>query len=129
MGDYATSKAYLPEQDLSDGVLKIGLFEGTVGKVTVKDNRWTKTGYIKNRVAPVPGELLKISELEQDVIKFNANNAIKLKVGLSAGEEPGTTDITLNAQDPFPFRLAFMTDNQGRQTIGTTRWGRYVNRR
>ena len=123
MGDYATSKAYLPEQDLSDGVLKIGLFEGTVGKVTVKDNRWTKTGYIKNRVAPVPGELLKISELEQDVIKFNANNAIKLKVGLSAGEEPGTTDITLNAQDPFPFRLAFMTDNQGRQTIGTTRWG------
>lgn len=123
LGDYATSKAYLPEQDLSDGVLKIGLFEGTVGKVTVKDNRWTKTGYIKNRVAPVPGELLKISELEQDVIKFNANNAIKLKVGLSAGEEPGTTDITLNAQDPFPFRLAFMTDNRGRQTIGTTRWG------
>lgn len=123
LGDYATSKAYLPPQDITNGVLKIGLFEGTVGKVTVKNNRWTKTGYIESRVAPKPGDLLKISELEQDVIKFNNNNPIKLKVGLSAGEEQGQTDITLNAEDPFPFHIAFMTDNQGRQTIGTTRWG------
>ncbi len=123
LGDYATSKAYLPPQDLSDGVLKINLFEGTVGKVTVKDNRWTKTGYIKNRVAPTPGDLLKVGELEKDVILFNKNNAVKLKVGLSAGEEPGQTDITLNTEDPFPFHLAFLVDNQGRQTIGTTRWG------
>lgn len=129
MGDYATSKAYLPEQDLSDGVLKIGLFEGTVGKVTVKDNRWTKTGYIKNRVAPVPGELLKISELEQDVIKFNANNAIKLKVGLSAGEEPGTTDITLNAQDPFPFSSCVYDRQSGPSNNRYNKMGRYVNRR
>ena len=123
LGDYATSKAYLPPQDLSDGVLKINLFEGTVGKVTVKDNRWTKTGYIKNRVAPKPGDLFKVSELEEDVIKFNNNNTVKLKVGLSAGEEQGETDITLNTEDPFPFHIAFLVDNQGRQTIGTTRWG------
>lgn len=123
LGDYATSKAYLPPQDLSSGVLKIGLFEGKVGKVTVKGNRWTKSGYITSRVAPVPGEVLKVSDLEQDVIKFNNNNTVKLKVGLSASEEPGMTDITLNTEDPFPFHIAFMTDNQGRQTIGTTRWG------
>ena len=123
LGDYATSKAYLPPQDLSRGVLKIGLFEGKVGKVTVKGNRWTKSGYITSRVAPVPGEVLKVSDLEQDVIKFNNNNTVKLKVGLSASEEPGMTDITLNTEDPFPFHIAFMTDNQGRQTIGTTRWG------
>lgn len=123
LGDYATSKAYLPPQDLSDGVLKIGLFEGTVGKVTIKDNRWTKTAYIEKRVAPKEGDLLKIGKVEQDIIKFNNNNTVKLRVGLNAGEEQGQTDITLNAEDPFPFHFAVMTDNQGRQTIGTQRVG------
>ena len=123
LGDYATSKAYLPPQDLTDGVLKIGLMEGTVGKVTVQGNRWTRTSYITKRVAPTPGDLLKVSDIEEDIIKFNNNNTVKLNVALSAGEEQGQSDITLNALDPFPFHIAFMTDNQGRQAIGTTRWG------
>lgn len=123
LGDYATSKAYLPPQDISEGVLKIGLFEGTVGKVTINDNRWTKTGYIKNRIGLKEGELLKISDLEDDIVKFNNNNDVKLRVELSAGEQQGETDITLNAIDPFPFHIAFMSDNQGRQSIGKARWG------
>lgn len=123
LGDYATSKAYLPPQDLSDGVLKIGLFEGRVGKVKIQNNRWTKRGYIENRLNIEEGDLFKLGDLEKDVIKFNNNNSIKLRVGLEAGENQGETDVTINAEDPFPFHIAFMTDNQGRQTIGTTRWG------
>lgn len=123
LGDYATSKAYLPPQDISEGVLKIGLFEGTVGKVTINDNRWTKTGYIKNRIDVKEGDLLKISDLEDDIVKFNNNNDVKIRVELTAGEEQGQTDITLNTIDPFPFHIAFMSDNQGRQSIGKARWG------
>lgn len=124
LGNYATSKAYLPPQDISNGTLKIGLFEGTVGKVTVKNNRWTKRGYIENRITLNEGEIFNLEDLEKDVIKFNNNNnSIKVRVGLSAGANKGETDVTLNAEEDFPFHVAFMTDNQGRQTIGTTRWG------
>ena len=123
LGNYSTSKAYLPPQDLTNGVLQIGLFEGTIGKIEVKNNRWTKRGYIDSRISLEEGSIFNLEELEKDVIKFNNNNSVKIKVGLSAGENRGETDITLNTQDPFPFHLAFMTDNQGRQTIGTTRWG------
>ena len=123
LGDYVTSKAYLPPQDLSDGVLKIGLMEGTVGKVKVEGNRWTRTSYIQKRVDNKEGEILKISDIEKDVIKFNNNNAVKLRVGLNAGEEQGETDITLQTEDPFPFHVAFMTDNQGRQAVGVGRFG------
>ena len=124
LGDYPTSKAYLPPQTITkDGVLKIGLMEGTVGKVSVEGNRWTRTSYIEKRVAPKEGELFRLGDLEKDVIKFNNNNQVKLKVGLNAGDEQGETDIVLNVEDPNPFHIAFMVDNQGRQTIGTTRWG------
>lgn len=123
LGNYVTSKAYIPPQDLTNGVLQIGLFEGTVGKIEIKNNRWTKRGYIDSRITLEEGDIFNIEELEKDVIKFNNNNSVKIKVGLSAGENKGQTDVTLNTQDPFPFHLAFMTDNQGRQSIGTTRWG------
>ena len=124
LGDYPTSKAYLPPQTITkEGILKIGLFEGPVGKVIVDGNRWTKSSYIEKRVAPKEGELFRLGDLEKDVIKFNNNNQVKLRVGLNAGEQQGETDIVLNTEDPFPFHIAFMTDNQGRQTIGTTRWG------
>lgn len=123
LGDYVTSKAYLPPQDLSDGVLKIGLMEGTVGNVKVEGNRWTRTSYIKNRIDPKEGEVLRLSDIEKDVIKFNNNNTAKIKVGLNAGEEQGETDITLNTEEPFPFRIAFMSDNQGRQAVGVARYG------
>ncbi len=123
LGDYVTSKAYLPPQDLTDGVLKIGLMEGTVGDIKVEGNRWTRDSFIKKRVNQKEGDILKISDIEKDVIKFNNNNTAKIKVGLSAGEEQGQTDITLNTMEPFPFRLAFMTDNQGRQAVGVGRFG------
>lgn len=123
LSNYATSRAYLPPQTVSNGVLKIGLMEGSVGEVKVEGNRWTRTSYIKKQVGIKEGELLNVSELEKDVIKFNNNNTVKLKVGLSAGKDVGESDVTLNTEERFPFHLAIMTDNQGRKTVGTGRFG------
>lgn len=123
LSNYATSRAYLPPQTVSKGVLKIGLMEGSIGKVKVEGNRWTRTSYIKKQVGIKEGELLNVNELEKDVIKFNNNNTVKLKVGLSAGEEIGESDVTLNTEERFPFHLAIMTDNQGRKAVGTGRFG------
>ena len=123
LGNYPTSKAYLPPQTVKDGVLKIGLLEGTIGKVKVEGNRWTRTSYIEKRINPDEGEVLNIGDIEKEVIKFNNNNAVKVRVGLSAGEHQGETDVTLRAEESYPFHIAFMTDNQGRKAVGTGRFG------
>lgn len=127
LSNYATSRAYLPPQTVSKGILKIGLMEGSVGKVKVEGNRWTRTSYIKKQVGIKEGELLNVNEIEKDVIKFNNNNSVKLKVGLSAGEEIGESDVTLNTEERFPFHIAIMTDNQGRKTVGTGRFGSMIS--
>ena len=126
LGDYTTSRAYLPPQTIEDGILKIGLMEGTVGKVRVEDNEWTRTTYITSRVPVEEGSVVRLGKLQKDVIKFNNLNTAKLKIELYAGENQGETDIVLKTEEPFPFRVSVMTDNAGRESTGKNRVGAMV---
>lgn len=126
LGDYTTSRAYLPPQTIEDGVLKIGLMEGTVGKVRVEDNEWTRTTYITSRVPIQEGSVVQLGKLQKDVMKFNNLNTAKLKIELYAGENQGETDIVLKTEEPFPFKVSVMTDNAGRESTGKNRVGAMV---
>ena len=126
LGDYTTSRAYLPPQTIEDGVLKIGLMEGTVGKVRVEDNEWTRTTYITSRVPIEEGSVVQLGKLQKDVIKFNNLNTAKLKIELYAGENQGETDIVLKTEEPFPFKVSVMTDNAGRESTGKNRVGAMI---
>ncbi len=121
---YVTARAFLPPQNVSDGIVRVSLVEGTVGKVTVENNRWTSDSYIKKRISANDGELFKIIELEQDVVKFNRyNDGVKLKANLKKGANQGETDIVLETEEKFPFHVIGLMDNAGRKTIGELRGG------
>lgn len=121
---YVTARAFLPPQTIENGVVKINLVEGTVGNITVEDNRWTRESFIKKRLSAKEGEIFEIGLLEQDILKFNKyNDGVKLKANLEKGESIGTTDIKLKAEEKFPFHVIGLMDNAGRKTIGELRGG------
>lgn len=53
---YITSFAYLSQQNSKNGLLKIAIKEGKVGKINIKGNRWTKVSHIKSRLDITEGE-------------------------------------------------------------------------
>ena len=121
---YVTARAYLPEQTIEKGTLKIALFEGKVGNVTVEGNRWTKKSHIKKRLGVQEGEVFNIQELENNMLVYNRyNNNIMIKGDLNQGEKAGTTDIKIKAEEKAPYHLIAVTDNAGRKTIGKNRAG------
>lgn len=122
---YVTARAFVPEQEVSDGTLFIDLIEGRVGDVTVANNRWTKDSYIKKRINAKSDNIFDIVELEQDVLNFNKYTpGIELSANLKPGEKKmGTTDIELAAREKLPFHTSFIFDNAGRSTIGKLRGG------
>lgn len=121
---YVTARAFLPPQTIENGVVKINLVEGTVGEITVSDNKYTSSNYVKKRISAKKGDIFEIVELEQDILKFNKyNDGIKLKANLNKGKEIGTTDINIKAEERFPFRVTALMDNAGRKTIGELRGG------
>lgn len=125
--DYFTSRAYLPEQNVNDGTLLIGLYEGRIGKITVSNNKWTRSSYITNRIDTKEGELFKLRALEKQVINFNNKNDVKLSVQIKPGEEVGTTDVEIKTDNKLPFHITGVFDNQGRENIGVLRGGAVIS--
>ncbi len=121
--DYFTSRAYLPEQNVANGVLTISLYEGRVGKINVENNKWTRSSYITNRIDTKEGDLFKLRALEKQVVSFNNYNDVKLNVKIKPGEEVGTTDVDIKTDDKFPFHITGVFDNMGRENIGVLRGG------
>ena len=124
---FVTARAYLPEQTVENGHIYIALMESRIGNVTIKDNKWTKTGYIERRIPEKQGQILDIVELEKDILDFNRyTDGIDLSATLKAGEKPGTTDIDLVADERFPFHVMGIFDNAGRYNTGSLRGGAMI---
>lgn len=124
---FVTAKAFLPEQTVENGHIYIELIESKVGNLTVENNKWTRTKYITDRIEQEPGQLFDIVELEQDILDFNRyNEGVNLTANLSAGSEPGTTDITVRANEKIPFHVVGIMDNAGRYQTGRLRGGAMI---
>ena len=122
---FVTARAYIPEQTIENNRVKIELLEGRVGEITVKGNKWTRTGYIKNRIKAKTGDIFNIAELEKSMTIFNRyTDGINLTGNLTRGaKQLGTTDIEIEAQEKSPFHLTALMDNAGRESIGKYRAG------
>ncbi|MBP5215342.1 MAG: ShlB/FhaC/HecB family hemolysin secretion/activation protein [Alphaproteobacteria bacterium] len=121
---FVTARAYLPEQTIENGVIKICLLEGKVGNVTIEGNRWTKSSHIKNRLDMNEGEIFNVQKLEENMLIYNRyNDGIMLKGDLNPGEKDGTTDVTIKAEEKAPYHVTAVADNAGRETIGKGRAG------
>ena len=122
---YLTTTAYLPPQDVKDGVIEIHVVEGKRGNLSVDGNKWFGTSSIEKYFHTYRGEVMDMGEIQKDVMRLNQNKDINVSSVLSPGENPGEVDVTLKAQENFPYHVSVGTDNQGSRLTG--RYRRLVN--
>jgi hemolysin activation/secretion protein len=118
-----TARAILPVQDVKEGVVKISLIEAHLGEVRVEGQNYMRPSFVKDRIRQKTGDLLSITELESDLIRFNSLYEPKLRAGIVAGEDLGKTDITIEVQEPKRYTLTSFADNTGAYTVGEPRIG------
>lgn len=119
---FITAKAILPAQRVENGVVRIRLVEGRVGKVVVEGNRATAASYFTKRIRLKPGDLIRLDEITKELRYFNRVNDDQVGVQLTPGEEFGTTDCILIVQEAQNQRMVFV-DNGGRDETGLVRLG------
>ena len=124
---YMTCGAVLPPQRIHDGVVELRLIEGKTGNVNLTGNRYTKTGYIMNRMGLKPGEIANTEKLNRDLRWFQGTNDIQLRVVMKPGAEEGTTDYDIMAFEPQNQSVTLYTDNDGYETSGRWRAGIFYN--
>ncbi len=121
---YFTTEAYLPPQEVREGVLVVKVQEGVIGSISLEGNRFYSARVINRYLGQKPGSLLNMKQLEQDLKAINRfEEGMKVKAFLSPGQEPGQTNIKLKVAERQPWQISPTFDNQGRYFIGLYRAG------
>ncbi len=113
-----TASAVLPPQKLDNGVLKVGLVEGKLGKVKVSGAVQTWPWYPLSQVPATPGQVVDAPALNRAVSIFNRINELQIRAQLSAGGEFGLTDLDLVTTEPQRNIAQISFDNQGVLSTG-----------
>ncbi len=120
---YLTTLTYVPEQQVSEGKVEIVVVEGRLGEVKVEGNGWFSRSVIEKQIHTKKNEVLNVFTLQRDLLRLNQNSDLEVKTVISAGKEPGTTDIVLQVKDKFPYHAGSSVDNQGTRLVGKYRDG------
>ncbi len=123
---YLQARAYLPEQDITSGIIKIAISQAkSDGNVTIKRNKNARIcPDFLHRIALSPlhaGKPIKESELERTVLLINDLPGVSAKASLVAGTEPGTSGVDLAVTEGKLFSGMLYGDNQGNRYVGKWR--------
>jgi hemolysin activation/secretion protein len=124
LSGYATTRAYLPAQDLSTGTLQIDIIEGTVDSIRLNEAD-PGTLYIPNAFPGVAGEILNLRDIEQGLDQINRLASNNATMDIAPGDGIGESVIVIR-NNPTKRWHANMTGdnygalNTGRYQIGAT---------
>ncbi len=119
---YIVAYAFVPQQEIKEGVLEIRVKEGKAGKITVTGNKSYSTSFILKHIEKIKDDASpKRDTLERSMLILNDYPSLNVKAQLKAGKEPGTTDINAEAKDSFPISGSLSYDNSGASTTSKNR--------
>ena len=113
--------AFLPEQDLKDGVVKIRVVEGKLTRVEVSENKRFSTGNIRASLPSlVTGSTPNVKRIDAEIQIANENPSKTVQVLLQPGSKPGEVTAAVTVAEQAVQRFTGRLDNTGGKQIG--RW-------
>lgn len=120
---YSLTSVTVPAQRLRDGILRLEVVEGRVGKLLFTGSDRYSEATLKKHVQPiVPETIIRLSDLEREVLLLNDLPGLMARSTIAPGEAYGTSDIQFKVEE-VPFSASATVDNQGPKVIGQWRLG------
>ena len=118
---YITSGAYLPEQNLSSGKLKIQIVEGSLSDIEVNVTKGRlNPNYIRDRLKNRVTTPLNINRLQSALQLLQINPLIEsLSAELSAGIQSGTNLLKVSVVGADTFSVQARLNNERNPSVGT----------
>lgn len=128
---YFLAYAYLPEQDISGGVLLIMIQAGRIEgggnwdhlledkTVKLSDRRIVNT--LNNALKADKSGVIQANQMERGLLLFNDLAGISARSDLTAGSEPGTTRVDVIFEETPRYHGIGWVDNYGNYYTGTNR--------
>lgn len=118
-----TSRAYLPEQDLSTGLLQVMVVEGRLESFKADDNSQLTSRELAMVFPGQKGGPLDLREIEQAIDQLNRLPSNQAQMQLSPGRQLGGSNVLVKNAAQKPWRASLSHDNDGQKSTGEQQWG------
>lgn len=110
---YPTVNVTIPPQQITNGTLKIRVFEGQLTEILVLNNRHFSSNNILRALPSLkPGTILLGPVFQSELDQANANSDRQVYPELGPGAEDNTTQIRLKVRDRLPLHAKTELNNQ-----------------
>ena len=121
---YLVARAFVPKQEMHDGVLVIKLVAGKYGKFQIKDSSRVHSEFLQGmfEAARSNSPIVTRESLERTMLLVgDMPGARTPEVSISAGSEPGTSDFTVAVNSSDVLNGYVLADNFGSRFTGKDR--------
>ena len=119
---YATTRAYIQQQDISAGKLELLVVEGVLEKLLLRGGAAKSVS--KGNVFPgLENEPLNLRSLEQGLNQVNRLGSNSATLDIAPGEKPGGSVVTIDNTPRRPYSFLLSADNQGSSSTGRDQLG------
>lgn len=110
---FITVRVGLPQQKLTNGIVRVTVTEAKLVDVTVANNHWHSSNNVMRALPSVrTNELLNSLVFQQELNRANAASDRQIYPEVAPGPEPGTTALRLKVVDRIPIHGALELNNQ-----------------
>ncbi len=122
---YLVARAYVPAQDIRDGIVDIAIVEGRYGKVRLHNASHVRDAVLQRYVSTRRlGEVVDERRLDRAALLMqDVTGATAVTGNLQAGETPGTSDLTIDVPPVRALTASLQADNYGIRPTGRYRIG------
>jgi hemolysin activation/secretion protein len=124
---YFVAFAYLPAQDIREGIVEIAVVPGKYGRTKVGGSARIDADCLREMLfCAKPGMIIIRGPLERALLLINDLSGIQVKATLTPGETPGTADLIIETIATAKVSGASYADDWGNRYTGRTRYGAQI---
>lgn len=131
---FILATAFIPEQEVTDGVVKLGILEGRLGDVTVSNNQIFSDSTIAAAFYAELGDPVTEERIESALRRINDLPGVSVRGSFSPGQNVGETSLNLGVLEEKSWTASVLADNHGSDITGenrlfvTSQWLNLANR-
>jgi hemolysin activation/secretion protein len=121
---YITSRAVLPPQTISAGIVQIQVIEGKLARIEIEGTKRLHPSYIRSRIRLGAGMPLSTASLEDQLRLLRVDPLFdNVEASLRAGDNEGESILIVRVTEANPFQSSFSFDNYSPPSVGSERLG------
>lgn len=122
---YFLANAYIPEQEIQNGVLNIAVLEGSLDQVKLNNSARVSDEKVLSHLKSLnTGEALQKSEIDRQLLLLRGTVGVdKVRASLQGGSKAGTSDLLIETTPSAPYNGSIQLSNHGNRYTGEYQLG------